>query len=346
MLKKEWENVRLLLKSTESFQHKFYTERNKVNKKENLWHKIKETLRHIHHKKDKTKEQIKQTYIYNAKLNPEQYPEELAKWYKKASGIELNLETPQTFNEKIQWLKLYNATPLKTRLADKYLVREWVKEKIGEEYLTPLLGVYDNFRQIDISKLPRQFALKCNHGASWNIIVKDKEQFDKKDAEKKFTKWLKTNFAFHAGFEMQYKHIPPKILVEEYLDIPNNPIEYKMFCFNGKFEFCLFELDFFGDAPKRAFYNRSWQEMPFKIGRMPKESLPQKPQNFDKMVELAEILCKGFPFVRVDFYDVNGKIFFGEMTFTSGSGLSYFEPAEYNLKLGEMITLPAPSPIP
>ncbi len=344
--KKEWENVRLLLKSAESFHNKFSSPKNMENKKENLWHKIKEKLQNFYHKKDKTKEQIRRVYTYYTKLPSEKYPEELAKWYQKATGLKLDLSNPQTFNEKIQWLKLYDATPLKTRLADKYLVREWIKEKIGEEYLTPLLGAYDSFKQIDLNKLPEQFALKCNHGASWNVIVKDKKLFDAKDTEKKFKKWLKTNFAFHAGLEMQYKHIHPKILVEKYLDIPNNPIEYKMFCFNGKFEFCLFELDFFGDNPKRAFYDRNWQKMPFKIGRMPKEKLPKKPKNFDKMVELAEILCKDFSFVRVDFYDVDSKIYFGEMTFTSGSGLSYFEPQEYNLKLGEMITLPAPSPIP
>lgn len=342
--KKEWKEIQTLLKDIKKFhQHKQKdTAKNTSCKIKNFIQKIKQFITKGNSKELTPSQQQK----YYKKLSPSLYPEELKKWYKKNTGMELNLNSPKTFNEKLQWLKIYNATPLKTKLADKYLVRDWVKEKIGEEYLTPLIGVYDRFEDINIKELPERFALKCNHGASWNIIVKDKKDFNSKEAQKKFKKWLKTNFAFHAGLEMQYKNIPPKILVEEYLDIPNNPIEYKMFCFNGKFEFCLLELDFFGSNPQRAFYDRNWQECPFKIGKMPKKSLDKKPKNFDKMVELAEILCQGFAFVRVDFYDVNGKIYFGEMTFTSGSGLSYFEPQEYNLKLGEMITLPEPSPIP
>ena len=131
------------------------------------------------------------------------FPQMLKKWYKKRTGRELNLENPQTFNEKIQWLKLYDNSPLKTKLADKYLVRDWIKQEIGEEYLIPLLGVWNSFDEIDFDKLPEQFVLKANHGCAWNIIVKDKSKFDKAKAKKKFDKWMRRNYAYKAGLELQ-----------------------------------------------------------------------------------------------------------------------------------------------
>ena len=134
------------------------------------------------------------------------YPVYLKDFYFHKTGKQLDLENPQTFNEKIQWLKLYDSTPLKTKLADKYLVRDWVKEKIGEEYLIPLLGVWENFDDIDFDKLPDKFVLKANHGSAWNIIVTDKNSFDKKSAKKKFDKWLRTDYSLKS-FETHYRNI-------------------------------------------------------------------------------------------------------------------------------------------
>lgn len=262
--------------------------------------------------------------------------------YKKRTGKKLNLENPVTFNEKIQWSKLYDVTPLKTQLADKYLVREWVKEKIGEEYLIPLLGVWDKFDDIDFDKLPDQFVLKANHGSGWNIIVTDKKQFNRVEAKKKFDRWLNTNFAY-LTLEMQYEDIKPKIIAEKYIVNENNDLpDYKFFCFDGKV-FCLYTMinyTFDHSKGQLGFFDRDYKLMPYHRGEYApiKEQLP-KPKNFEKMVELAEILSKGFKHVRVDFYNLNGKIFFGEMTFTTSGGFAVFVPEEFDLLLGKQWNL-------
>lgn len=176
-------------------------------------------------------------YLYYKGLHPDQYASALADWYYDIHDWKrLDLENPKTYNEKMQWLKLYDSIPMKTRLADKYLVREWVIEKIGEEYLVTLLGVWDNFDEIDFDKLPDKFALKANHGCDWNIIVTDKSKFDKEDARRKFKSWLGINFAFRNGLELHYLNIPPKIIAEEYLE-DINLYDYKFMCFNGEVKF-------------------------------------------------------------------------------------------------------------
>lgn len=268
------------------------------------------------------------------------FPEMLKKWYKKRTGKILNLNNPKTFNEKIQWLKLYDNSPLKTKLADKYLVREWIKEEIGEEYLIPLLGVWDNFDDIDFDKLPESFVLKANHGCAWNIIVKDKTKFDKTKAKKKFDKWMKRNYAYKAGLELQYKDITPKIIAEKYIvDSKGELNDYKTLCFNGEPKFIWIDCGRFKNRTENI-YDTKWNLQPF-LMTYPnsKEPIPA-PQNLDKMIELAGKLSKQFALVRVDFYNVDGKIYFGEMTFTSASGVDKFIPGEYDLKLGEMLSLP------
>ena len=286
------------------------------------------------------KKEIK--YFILKKINKKYYPVILKRMYKKRTGKKLNLENPVTFNEKIQWSKLYDVTPLKTQLADKYLVREWVKEKIGEEYLIPLLGVWDKFDDIDFDKLPDQFVLKANHGSGWNIIVTDKKQFNRVEAKKKFDRWLNTNFAY-LTLEMQYEDIKPKIIAEKYIVNENNDLpDYKFFCFDGKV-FCLYtRINYTFDHSKGqlGFFDRDYKLMPYHRGEYApiKEQLP-KPKNFEKMVELAEILSKGFKHVRVDFYNLNGKIFFGEMTFTTASGFAVFVPEEFDLLLGKQWNL-------
>lgn len=262
-------------------------------------------------------------------------------WFFKKTGQILNLYDPKTFNEKIQWLKLYDSTPIKTRLADKYLVRDWVKEKIGEEYLIPLLGVWDKFDDIDFDKLPDRFVLKCNHGCAYNIIVKDKSKFNKKEARKKINKWMKENFAYKHGLEIHYKDIIPKIIAESYIEDSNKELnDYKFLCFNGKPEFIWIDQGRFDDH-RRNLYNTKWELQPFLITwkNTKKEILP--PENLEKMVELAKILSKDLNLVRVDFYNVDGKIYFGEMTFTSGSGTEEFIPSKYNRILGDMLELPS-----
>mgnify|MGYP004724921933 CR=1 FL=1 len=261
-------------------------------------------------------------------------------WYWKKTGEVLHLDNPKTFNEKIQWLKLYDSTPLKTKLADKYLVREWIKEKIGEEYLIPLLGVWDKFDDIDFDKLPDRFVLKGNHGCAYNYIVKDKSKMDIEDARKKFNKWMKRNYAQNGGLELHYKDIPPKIVAEAYIEDSNKELnDYKIMCFNGKPQYIWIDQGRFTNRTENI-YNKKWELQPFLLSYPNSKEQVPPPENLDKMFELAEILAKDFSLVRVDFYNVDGKIYFGEMTFTSCSGVDKFIPSSYNRVWGDMLELP------
>lgn len=269
------------------------------------------------------------------------YRQELENWYKRAMKQDLDLDNPKTFNEKIQWLKLYDSTPIKTRLADKYLVRDWVKEKIGEEYLIPLLGVYDKFDDIDFEKLPDKFVMKCNHGSGYNIIVKDKFQLDLQDAKQKIDYWMNENFAFKVGCELHYRDIQPKIVIEQFLDeISESLYDYRFFCCNGKVEQIWLDVGSGTPEHKRKIYDRNWNELDIKVKWPRLETEVAKPNNLKKMIEMSEKMSKEFALVRVDFYDINDKIYFGEMTFTSMSGTGKFEPEIEGLRLGQKIKLP------
>ena len=280
-------------------------------------------------------------YQFYKGLHPDNYIRELKDWYKQSTGMSLCLENPQTFNEKIQWLKIYDSTPLKTRLADKFLVRDWVKEQIGEQYLIPLLGVWDQFDQIDFDRLPDQFVLKANHGCGWNIIVKDKNVLDKAEAKRKMDKWLNTNFAFCNGLELHYKDIPPRIIAEAFLENEGRELyDYKIWCFNGKPEFIVFMADRHIEL-KVAFYDPGWNRLPFVYTFPRYEKSAPKPENLDEMLKLAEALSKDFIHARVDFYALDdGSVKFGEMTFTTASGECRWNPPEYDLIVGQMMTLP------
>ena len=285
---------------------------------------------------------VKKDYNYYKNLDPKFYEEELALWFYDHLGYKLNLKSPRTFNEKIQWMKLYDKNPLKTTLADKYLVREWVASRIGEKYLVPLLGVWNTFDEIDFNELPSQFVLKANHGCGWNIIVKNKEDLDIVDAKKKMETWLSTNFAFRNGLELHYKDIKPKIIAEKYITNTGDDLyDYKVWCFNGKAKYIMFLSGRKTKSGlKMAFYDREWNKLPFAYS-FPKntDEIP-KPDNLDEILELAEKLSAGFNFVRVDFYRLNdGTILFGEMTFTPAGGRCLWDPPSQDLILGEMIDL-------
>ena len=280
-------------------------------------------------------------YSFYERLPTSEYKKELALWFKEKTGKKLNLNNPQTYNEKIQWLKLYDSTPIKTRLADKYLVRDWIKEKIGEQYLIPLLGVYDNFDEIDFAKLPNQFVIKCNHGSGWNIIVKDKSKLDLKEVKEKLDEWMSTNFAFLCGLELHYRDIKPKIIIEKYIqELGDALYDYRFFCSNGKV--IQIWLDVYSGTPyhQRKIYDKNWNELNIIVKWPRLEKEVEKPKNLEKMIQLSETLSENFALVRVDFYDVNNHIYFGEMTFTSMSGTGKFNPETEDLKLGNMIKLP------
>ena len=288
---------------------------------------------------------IVKDYDYYYSLPSSKYAEELQIWYREKTGDELNLDDPQTYNEKIQWLKLYDSTPIKTRLADKYLVRDWVTEKIGEEYLIPILGVWDSFDEIDFDTLPNQFALKTNHGSGWNYIVKDKSKLNIVVARKKFNQWLSRNFAFVAGFELHYMNIPPKIIAEQYIEEMDQVYDYKFMCFDGVVKFIWVDTDRFTNH-KRTLFTPTWKRMEERLLWPTADHEIPKPKNLDKMLEFAEKLSQGFAHVRVDFYEVQGKLYFGEMTFTSSSGTEHAIPKEFEYTMGSWLKLPPKSPIP
>ncbi len=281
------------------------------------------------------------SYRYLKGLHPDQYREAIEEWFYQSTMTHLDLDKPKTFNEKIQWLKLYDSTAEKTRLADKYLVRDWIKERIGEEYLIPLLGVWDRFEDIDFDTLPDQFVLKANHGSGWNVIVKDKESLNIEATRTKFNNWMKKNFAFCNGLELHYKDIEPKIIAEKYIKTDSGSVnDYKFFCFNGNIELIWVDANRYEGQHIRNIYSPDWELLLVTKDYPNDAGMDLKPECYEKMNELARILSKDFICVRVDFYEVDGKIYFGEMTFTSGSGYGRFNPPEFDYELGSKLKLP------
>lgn len=258
-------------------------------------------------------------------------------------GKRLNLKNPKTFNEKLQWLKLYNRKDEYTILVDKVKVKEWVKKRIGDEYIIPTLSVYKNVDDIDFDSLPKQFVLKTNHDSGGIIICKNKSELDIKLAKCKLKNSFKTNF-YLWGREWPYKNIEKCILAEEYM-VDESGYElkdYKIFCFNGKPEFIQVDFNRFGKSGhKRNLYSTDWKYLEFEYG-YPTDSthIINKPDNLKEMLNLASIISKGIPFLRVDFYSINGKTKFGEITFFPGSGYESFSNESLDTKYGEMIKLP------
>lgn len=254
----------------------------------------------------------------------------------------LDLKNPKTFNEKLQWLKLYNRKPEYTMMVDKYAVREYIKEKLGEEYLIPLLGVWDSSDDIDFDKLPNQFVLKCNHNSGLGMcICKDKSKLDIDKVKKELKKGLEEDY-YLTSREWPYKDVPRKIIAEKYMEEkPNTELnDYKLMCFNGKVR-CSFVCSerFSDDGLRVTFFDKDWNVMPFERHYPKSVNAIEKPKTYEKMVEFAEILSKDIPFVRVDFYEISGKLYFGELTFFPGSGYEEFEPEEWDYKLGNLIKL-------
>ncbi len=283
-------------------------------------------------------------YLKSSEQKAEEIENFLIKIYGSKTGKKLNFRELYTFNEKMQWLKLYDNIALKTTLTDKYLVRAWIKEKIGERYLIPLLGVWRTFEEIDIDKLPKSFVLKANHGSGWNVIIKNKEKEDWTKVREKFNEWINLNFAFMVGFEMQYFNIEPRIIAEEYIENGNNNLfDYKIHCFGGKPEYIhvIGDRNFETHCAKEAFYNREWVLQPFITGAYSRyDSIKEKPVHLEEMLQIAEKLSEGFIYVRVDLYELDDeKIKFGEMTFTPYSGFYEWEPSETDKVLGEKIKL-------
>ena len=273
---------------------------------------------------------------------------DLLMWYKRITKKSFDIEKPKTLNEKIQWMKLYDNTPLKTLLADKYLSREWIKQRIGEKYLIPLLGVWDSFDKINFDLLPKKFVLKANHGCHYNIIVENKNLFNIKKAKIKFKRWMKTNFAFEYGFQFHYINIKPKIIAEEYLEMNDKGgiYDYRVYCFNGKAKY----IGFFSNSRgnwKIAFYDLEWNKLNFYYNYILDNKNISKPKNLKLMIELSEKIAIDFAFVRIDYYILNnGTLKIGEITFTPTSGTAKWFPSKQDLIFGNMIILPSKKPFP
>lgn len=261
--------------------------------------------------------------------------------YQRSTGKKINWKNPTTFNEKLQWLKVYDHNPLYTQMVDKYSVRSYISEKIGEEYLIPLIGVWDKFEDINFDELPDQFVLKCTHDSGGVVICRSKSDLDFEEVRSRINNSLKRNY-YYNGREWPYKNVTPRIICEKYM-VDESGYElkdYKLMSFNGKVKCSFVCHNRDSDNMYVDFYDNEWNKMPFKR-HYPSSPLGiVKPHSYDEMIRIAEKISKGIPFLRVDFYDINGKIYFGELTFFPGSGFEEFTPDVYDELLGSWIELP------
>ena len=260
-------------------------------------------------------------------------------------GYELNLDNPKSFNEKIMWSKLYYQNPLITQCCDKFAVKDYVTDTIGEEYIVKTIGQWDKPEDIDFDKLPNQFALKVNWSSGYNIIVKDKSKLDIPDTLRKLNLWTKPDRnAYYQFFNWGFKHVKPVIYAEEYLEqVDGQVYDYKFYYSYGKFlyMFIATERNNKDKSLTYTFYDENFQPLPFTYGHKPNaDPVPEMPKNLERMLEAGRRLAEPFPFVRVDFYELNEKEFYlGEMTFYSGGGTLSFDPVEWDRKLGDKISL-------
>lgn len=259
--------------------------------------------------------------------------------FKQRLGYSMDWKNPQSWNQKLQWMKLYDRNPLYSTYADKVAVREFVAKTIGEQYLIPCLGVYDKADDIDYSSLPGRFVLKCNHGAKYNVICKDKSKLDIPATNASLNKWVKDKF-WRQKREYHYKAIRPRILCEQYMeDVETAGLnDYKVFMIAGEPYMIQVDLDRFGEH-QRNIYDANWNLLDVEIS-FPKGPDVPKPLILDEMLDCARKLSKGFAEVRVDFYVINGKLYFGEMTFFSGAGFSRYKPREFEFEMGKKLKLP------
>ena len=285
--------------------------------------------------------QINAAYGKYNNMPDEEY---LKRQFKARMGYELDLENPKTFNEKLQWLKLYDRNPKYTMMVDKYKVREYIKEQIGEDYLIPLIGVWDDPEDIDFDSLPNQFVLKCNHNSGTGMcICKDKTKLDIKKVKKELKKGLSENY-FLGSREWPYKDVPRKIICEKYMEdnTSGDLKDYKIFCFDSipKVLFIASDRQKKNTETKFDFFDMNFNHLEIENGHPNANVMPNCPKNFEEMKKLAKILSEDIPQLRVDFYEINGKTFFGELTFSHWSGMVPFSPDKWDCIFGNWIKLP------
>lgn len=254
----------------------------------------------------------------------------------------LDLKHPQTYNEKLQWLKLNDYQPHYTQMVDKYEAKKYVADRIGEEYIIKTLGIWDSFNDIDFEKLPEQFVLKCTHDSCSNVICKNKENFSKEEAARKIQSCLSRNF-YYSGRELPYKNVKRRIIAEEYLedDRYHELRDYKFFTFGGvpKVVHIVSNRQNANEETYGDFFDMEYNHLALKMGHENAPVIPEQPIHFEKMKELTAVLAEGTRHLRVDFYEVNGKVYFGELTFYQDSGFGDIQPPEWNKTLGSWIDL-------
>lgn len=262
--------------------------------------------------------------------------------YRTMMGRKLNLKNPKSFNEKLQWLKIYDRNPIYTSMVDKYEAKKFVAGIIGEEYIIPTIGVWDNFDDIEFDLLPNQFVLKCTHDSGGVVICNDKKNFDIDNAKKKINTCLKRDY-YLLGREWPYKNVKPRIIAEKYIKDKSNKylMDYKIFTFDGiaKALFIASDRQKGVDETKFDFYDMKFNHLKIRNGHQYSTVPPVKPKSFDEMIRIAEKLSKGVKHLRVDLYEVDGQVYFSELTFYHWSGFVKFEPEEWDNTFGEWISL-------
>lgn len=275
-------------------------------------------------------------------LTDEQF---IRKKWKSKMDYPLNLDNPQTLCEKLQWLKLHDRKPKYSAMVDKYEAKKIVADAIGERYIIPTYGVWDDFDSIDFDALPEQFVLKCTHDSGGFVICKDKKTFDKEAAKKKLCKSLKRNY-YYGVREWPYKDVKPRIIAEKYIKELGHPdsIEYKTTCFNGKVKFvtiCTGIAHAKFEERSNDSYTTDFEHMPWYAYYKNSSVKLEKPKEWEELISVCEKLSVGVPYLRVDCYIIDGQILFGEMTFYTWGGMMKIEPSEWDRKLGEMLELPS-----
>lgn len=271
-------------------------------------------------------------------LSPRKFIER--KWRKKF-GYDIDLDNPQTFNEKLNWMKLYWQDPIITSCIDKYLVRTFVEDAIGAGYLVKLYGVYNSIDEVNFTTLPEHFALKMNNGSGCNLLCRNKSNIDIDSIKRDFRREFKRNY-YYTYCEWGYKNIVPRVICEELIETEDGkpPKDYKIFCFKGEPEYIFVASDRINHQTKFDFYDVSWNWLPVKNHYPNAGDVLPKPSALDEMLEVARKLSKPFPQVRVDLYYENGRIYFGELTFYHFSGFTPFEPDSFDFELGKKFELP------
>lgn len=276
---------------------------------------------------------------YLGNLRPDKF---LKRMYSIRTGKELDLENPVTYTEKLQWLKLYDHRPEYATMVDKFAAKEYVAERIGPEYVVPLLGVWDQVEDIDFDSLPERFVLKTTHDSGGIVVCNDKSSLDIAAAKKKLRYFLRRNYYVH-NREWPYKNVPHRIIAEAYMEDTSTKElrDYKFFTFGGEPK-VLYIAQGRGSSGETVadFFDMEFNHLPFTIDHDMAPVPPEKPKCFEEMKRLAAILSEGTPQLRVDFYEVDGKVYFGEMTFFHCSGMAPFHPEQWDRIFGEWVVLP------